>query len=79
MIADVSLLEVGPLRFDMQWVLGYDLAEHNRRLELQGDTPFDGVLGADVLEEYGAIIDWSTRSLYLLDEAKAKEKVMGKK
>lgn len=62
----VSSMQLGPLRVRELRVSAYDLSEVNRRIELHGGVPFDGLIGADLLGRYSAVIDYKTTSLYVL-------------
>jgi Aspartyl protease len=42
-----------------------DETEFNKLLAAYGDLPIDGILGADVLEPHGAVIDYPSRTLFL--------------
>jgi clan AA aspartic protease (TIGR02281 family) len=47
-----------------------DLSSVNGQLEGAGADRIDGILGADLLEEYGAIIEYAERKLYIRDSAR---------
>jgi len=42
-----------------------DLSHVTQARAQRGEPPVDAVLGADVFENHGAVIDYSTSSLYL--------------
>lgn len=46
-------------------LLAMDLTHVNQAVALRGSEPIDAVLGADVLEAHGAVIDYGSSSLYL--------------
>lgn len=46
-------------------VFAMDLSRTNNVLSSQGELPFDGVLGADFLSKYAAVIEYETLTLYV--------------
>jgi hypothetical protein len=66
-------IEIGPFRTGRLLVGQHDLTELNSRLaEHYGDPPFDGILGADVLERYSAIIDFGKLELFISNSESGK-------
>lgn len=49
-----------------QQVILFDLSHVNIALETVGETPVDGILGADFLKKNRAIIDYGKNALYLI-------------
>lgn len=63
--ASVEELTFGTVRLQGIEAKVVDLAPLNGQLEEAGANRIDGILGADLLEEYGAIIGYAERRLYL--------------
>ena len=64
-LEDVTL---GPARFESLRVTVLDLSQVNRVLRRMGNSPVDGVLGADVLMSQQAVIDYGSLTLYFKAE-----------
>jgi hypothetical protein len=48
-------------------VLHHDMSELNTAIKSHGDfAPFDGILGANVLDDCLAVIDYRTHDIYLM-------------
>lgn len=62
---DGARLEIGSVRVEPPRVALVDLAHVNRQFEKVGAEPVDGVLGADVLGERSAVIEFSKPELRL--------------
>ena len=60
--ADFRLGEVTP---KLAALVAMDLSHVNEALALRGSGAVDAVLGGDVLEAHGAVIDYAGNSLYL--------------
>ena len=60
-------LDVGPLAFSGVEAQIADLAALNQVLVERGHDPVDGVLGGDILHGRGAVIDFSSSTLFLKD------------
>jgi len=67
-------LELGGVTIDHLTVGGNDLSAINHNLKLNLDTPIDGVLGSDVLDNLSTIIDYSTLKLYIIPKNKEQKK-----
>jgi len=63
--AEVESFKVGTVDINKLYVREYDMSEVNRELERAGDLPVDGVLGADILTAYLAVIDYRSNNLFL--------------
>lgn len=63
--ASVDELALGTVRLQEVEAKVLDLSSVNGRLEEAGANRIDGILGADLLEEHGAIIRFAERRLYL--------------
>jgi clan AA aspartic protease (TIGR02281 family) len=64
-LTSLKTLEIGELKFNNMKVALLDLTSVNNSLSKHGVKPQDGVIGADVLESSGAIIDYNNNRLYL--------------
>jgi predicted aspartyl protease len=64
-MAAVASVVVGPLRFENRPMFLTDLAQLTKVLEAMSGEKILGILGQDLLENHGAIIDVSNRVLYL--------------
>jgi len=62
---DVSSIQVGPFRSGKVRVASDDLTKVNTWIIFGGDPPIDGLLGADVLGQAHAVIDYGSHALYL--------------
>ncbi len=60
-------LDLGPLSFSGVEAMIADLAQLNEVLVERGHQPVDGVLGGDILHGRGAVIDFSSATLFLRD------------
>lgn len=60
-------VEVGVVRIDTMQVTIVDLSQVNRVLDGMGDARVDGILGSDALTAWRAVIDYGSRSLYLME------------
>lgn len=60
-----AVLMLGTVKPRPRALLAMDLAHVNQALALRGEHRVDVVLGADVLEEQEAIIDYGSSSLFL--------------
>ncbi|HET8623571.1 MAG TPA: aspartyl protease family protein [Gemmatimonadales bacterium] len=49
----------------LQTLMAMDLSHVNQALALKGEAPVDAIVGADVFEAQGAVIDYASRSLFL--------------
>lgn len=58
-------VEIGPVRFDTLRVSVLDLSQVNRVLRGLGNSPVDGIIGADVLMAREAVIDYGMLNVYL--------------
>jgi predicted aspartyl protease len=67
----VDNLAVGKIRVSKQFVFATDLSPFNKGYRAQGDEPFDGLLGGDILRRHAAIIDVAGQRLFLLPETKS--------
>jgi hypothetical protein len=63
-LADATL-SLGDVRPRARALLAMDLAHVNQSLTLKGEAPVDVILGADVFEAQGAVIDYGSSSLFL--------------
>lgn len=68
-IAELPDLRVGSVRRSRTPILVADWSPIVRRLKEVYGVDIDGILGADLLDAYGAVIDYRTRTLYLYDPA----------
>lgn len=57
----IDSLQIGPIQFGSRGMYSHDLTDSN----LPGDPSLDGLIGADILEPHGAVIDYPTRTLFL--------------
>jgi hypothetical protein len=64
--AMVSTMELGALATGQLWIGDHDLTSHNVAAKEINEPPFDGIIGADVLAVRRAVIDYRSRSLFLL-------------
>lgn len=67
---DVERLELGAMRVEGVRLAVVDLSHVNRQFEQTGSTPVGGILGADVLTERSAVIDYSEPRLQLQVETR---------
>jgi len=63
---DVDCLELGAIRMEGIRLAVVDLSHVNRQFEQSGSPTIGGILGADVLAERSAVIDYSDPRLKLL-------------
>lgn len=63
---DVDHLELGVIRMEGIRLAVVDLSHVNRQFEQTGSAAVGGILGADVLTERAAVIDYSEPQLQLL-------------
>ncbi|HSM08480.1 MAG TPA: retropepsin-like aspartic protease [Gemmatimonadota bacterium] len=65
-MVDVDCLELGAIRVEGIRLAVVDLSQVNRQLEQSASPAVGGILGADVLTERAAVIDYSDPRLQLL-------------
>jgi predicted aspartyl protease len=58
----------GAMRFDTLRVAVTDLSHVNELLRTMGNAPVDGIIGADVLMQQRAVIDYGSLNIYFLEE-----------
>lgn len=63
---DVDYLELGTIRVEGIRLAIVDLSHVNRKLKQAGSPAVDGILGADVLTQRSAVIDYAEPQLQLL-------------
>jgi hypothetical protein len=59
-------LRLGELRPRIKALMAVDLTHVNQALALKGESPVEVILGADVFDAHAAVIDYGSRSLFLL-------------
>jgi hypothetical protein len=64
----VEDIELGRFHTGRLRIQSHDLAELNLKVPEYGDPPSDGLLGADVLGQSWAVIDYGTDRLFLLGQ-----------
>jgi len=65
--ASINSFELGASRLGINEVWDDDLSRFNRLLEQWGDLPIDGLIGADLLEQSQAIINYKDCDLSIRD------------
>ena len=60
-----AVLKLGDLTPRVRALMAMDLEHVNGALALKGEEPIDVIVGADVFEAHGAIIDYGSSSLFL--------------
>jgi hypothetical protein len=66
-ICDVASIGLGGYQTERVRVLHHDMSELNTAIKSHGDfAPFDGILGANVLDDCLAVIDYRTHDIYLM-------------
>ena len=65
-MVDIDYLEIGAIRVEDVRLPVVDLSHVNRQFEQSGSPSVGGILGADVLTERAAVIDYSDPQLQLL-------------
>ncbi len=65
--ADVPSIQVGKLSSGPFRVYDDDFSDSNRMLATRGQPPIEGTLGADILSYFGAVIDYRSLQLYLME------------
>ena len=63
--AELAGMKIGGIDVRPFSVRTKDETQFNVLLAAYGDLPIDGILGADVLEPHGAVIDYPSRTLFL--------------
>ncbi|WP_115122976.1 retropepsin-like aspartic protease [Marinirhabdus gelatinilytica] len=64
-IARNNLFEIGKLKLSTTDFVLFDLSHVNLALSQAEEAPIDGIIGADVLKKYRAVIDYGRNCLYL--------------
>jgi len=64
-LAAIDNLEIGGIEMGRMVVGGHDLSDVNKIVKAYLDPLIDGEVGADVLDKYGALVDFSVPELYL--------------
>ena len=58
-------LDFAELRIRPRCLLAMDLSQANAAMAAQGVEPIEAILGLDVFDEHGAVIDYGSSSLFL--------------
>ncbi|MDZ7613437.1 MAG: hypothetical protein U5K51_06750 [Flavobacteriaceae bacterium] len=68
MIAKKNLLKIGKCQHKKISLVLIDLSHINTALQSQNAKPIHGIIGADILHNWKAIIDYDKKYLYLKDK-----------
>jgi clan AA aspartic protease (TIGR02281 family) len=63
----VDHLKIGDLAIDSARIMVTDLSAINAALKRDGNPPADGVLGADILQQRAAVVDYRVPAVFLRD------------
>ena len=67
-----NILEIGDWKKKKIRIILFDLGHINEALTTHNALPVDGIIGADVLQEGKAVIDYRTSTLYLKKKKRSK-------
>jgi len=65
LISTKNLIEIGGWKKKKLKIVLFDLVHVNEALTAHNALPVDGIIGADVLKQAKAVIDYNKRSVYL--------------